>query len=168
MVNVSLYVPGDMTLPPKLSDAATGEDCTLRFAETGCGPHHVLTFPELPRGIDLALRVIGESVRIPGAWATVGGQRMSSLVALWNRLDCYRQSLPHIDRIAYCQGRAAALRSLLGCGVPACATPCQFVCPQCMVKENAQLASLVHPETHMLLVFGEIDWCPNLVRPAQP
>ena len=167
MVNVVLYVPGDMALPPKISDAAIGEDCTHRIEETGCGPHHVLTFPELPRAIDLALRVIGELVRIPGAWATVGGQRMSSLVSLWNRLDCYRQSLPHVDRIAYCQGRAATLRFLLGCGVQSCATPCQFVCPQCSVKENPSTAFLVHPETQMLLVLGEIEWCPNLVQSSQ-
>src|SRR5512132_1782350 len=34
------------------------------------------------------IQVIGESVRIPGAWADIDGLRMSSLVALWNRLDC--------------------------------------------------------------------------------
>ena len=79
--------------------------------------------PELPRGIDLALRAIGESVRIPGVWATVGGQRMSSLVALWNRLDCYRQSLLTSIESPIAKGRAAALRSLLGCGVPACDSP---------------------------------------------
>lgn len=166
MVNVALYLPGETAVPPKVSAAAADEDCTHRIEETGCGPHHVLTFPELPRGIDLALRVIGESVRIPGAWASVGGQRMSSLVALWNRLDCYRQSLPHVDRAAYCQGRAATLRSLLGCGVSACATPCQFVCPQCAGNEP-NTGSLVHPETQMLLVLGEIEWCPNLVPPPR-
>ena len=166
MVNVALYVPSDTVLPRKVHEAAHGEACTHRIDETGCGPHHVLTFADVPDSLDLMLRVIGELVRIPGAWATVGGQRMSSLVALWNRLDCYRQSLSHPDRQAYCRGKARNLQALLGCAVPSCESPCQFVCPQCAAKGDSP-ASLVHPETQMLLVFGEVEWCPNLVRPTQ-
>lgn len=165
MVNVALYVPRETALPSKVREAATGEVCTHRLEETDCGPHHVLTFAGLPDSLDLLLRVIGELVRIPGVWATVGGQRMSSLVALWNRLDCYRQSLSHVDRLAYCRGRAARLQALLGCTVSSCVSPCQFVCPQCTM--NPPTTSLVHPETQMLLVFGEVEWCPNLVRPTQ-
>ena len=56
---------------------------------------------------------------------------------------------------------------LSGCGVPSCASPCQFVCPQCMVKENPLTVPLVHPKTQVLFVFGEVEWCQNLVRPTQ-
>ncbi len=166
MVTIALYVPSETALPRKVDEAANGETCTHHIEETSCGPHHVLTFAGLPHSIDLVLRVIGESVRIPGAWATVGGQRMSSLVALWNRLDCYRQSLSQLDRSAYCRGKARELQALLGCVVLSCESPCQFVCPQCTAKGTAP-TSLVHPETQMLLVFGEVEWCPNLVRPTQ-
>lgn len=167
MVNIALYVPRETALPSKVREATTDEACTHRIDETDGGPHDVLTFTGLPDSLDLLLLVIGELVRIPGVWATVGGQRMSSLVALWNRLDCYRQSLSHPDRRAYCRGQAARLQVLLGCTVPSCMSPCQFVCPQCMTKENPPTLSLVHPETQMLLVFGEVEWCPNLVRPTQ-
>lgn len=167
MVNVELYVPGDSAVLRKISEAVIRKVRSHRFEETDAGTYHVLTFPRLPQSIDAVLLVIGALARIPRAWATVGGQRMSSLVALCNRLDCYRQSLSHLDRIAYCRGKAARLQALLGCTVPSCASPCQFVHPQCKAKENPSTASLVHSETQMLLVFGEVDWCPNLVRLAE-
>lgn len=124
------------------------------------------SFAGLPHSIDLLLQVIGESVQIPDAWATVGEQRMSSLVALWNRLDCYRQSLSHLDRQAYCRGKARSRQAPLDCVVQSCESPCQCVCPQCTAKGRAP-ASLVHPETQMLFVFGEVEWCPNLLRPTE-
>ncbi len=167
MVNVALYVPSETALPRKVREAASVGVCTHCIEETACGPHHVLTFAGLPDSLDPLLRLIGELVRIPGTWATVGGQRMSSLVALWNRLDCYRQSLSHVDRIAYCREKAARLKVLLGCDAACCTTPCQFVCPECTARTHTPTESLVYPETQMLLVFGEVEWCPNLVPPAQ-
>lgn len=167
VVNVALYVPSDTALPRHVDRAARGKDCAHRIEETGWGPHRVFTFFDVSRSLDLVLRMIGELACIPGTWATVGGQRMSSLVALWNRLDCYRQSLSHVDRIAYCREKAARLKVLLGCDAACCTTPCQFVCPECTARTHTPTESLVYPETQMLLVFGEVEWCPNLVPPAQ-
>ena len=108
--------------------------------------------------------MIGESVRIPGSWATVNGQRMSSLVALWNRLDCYRQSLAAGDRVVYCRMKVASFQARLGCGLLSCSAPCQFLCPQCTLKGNHPTLSIVHPETQVLAVLGEIERCPNFAR----
>ena len=161
---------GEMTLPPKLSDAATGEDCTFRFAEeTGCGPHHVLTFPELPR-VSISRSARSASL---SAFQECGPRSVGSGCRVWSPCGTgwtvHRQSLlTSIESPVYCQGGRRLCDHCWAVGPCVCDSHCQFVCPQCMVKENAQLASLVHPETHMLLVFGEIDWCPNLVRPAQP
>ncbi len=167
MVNVAVYLPDGCPMPHPLGSASVQHAYTHRIEHDGSERIHVVSFVGLPEHIDVALQVIGESVRIPGAWATVGGQRMSSLVALWNRLDCYRQSLPVTDRVAYCKGKAASLRAKLGCEAPSCSMPCQFICPECTVMGSYQTASLVDPETQMLFVFGEVDWCPNLKRPAQ-
>ena len=150
---------------PFLIGEAPTDTFTHRVEETGSGPHHVVSFVGLPEHIDVALRAIGESVRIPGSWATVDGQRMSSLVALWNRLDCYRQSLAVADRQAFCAGKAASLQSRLGCGAEACTAPCQFLCTQCTLMETHPTVSIVHPGTQVLAVLGEIEWCPNLARP---
>ncbi len=165
-MQITLYLPGDALLPDPVSQPFAVPAFTHVLEETGSGLHHVVTFVKLPEYIELALQAIGESVRIPGAWAAVGGQRMSSLVALWNRLDCYRQSLSSSDRTAYCRNKAASVRTGLGCGLAFCSAPCQFLCPLCTLKDTPLAQSIVHPETQVLAVLGEIDWCPNLARPA--
>ena len=72
------------------------------------------------------IQVIGESVRIPGAWADIDGLRMSSLVALWNRLDCYRQSLAVPDPQAFCRGKVADQFAQHGCESSAARRPANF------------------------------------------
>lgn len=166
LVDITLYLPDDSSLPFPIGEHSPQQAFAHRIEETGSGLHHVVTFTGLPEHIDLALQAIGESVRIPGAWAAVGGQRMSSLVALWNRLDCYRQSLSCSDRVSYCRSKAASVRVGLGCGLAFCSAPCQFLCPLCSLKDTPLAQSIVHPETQVLVVLGEIDWCPNLARPA--
>ena len=104
-------------------------------------------------------------MRIAGSWATVNGQRMSSLVALWNRLDCYRQSLDAPDPPVFCASKAAALQATVGCSVESCAAPCQFLCRECTLIGIHPPTAIVQPETQVLAVLGEIDWCPNLRRP---
>lgn len=164
VLDITLYLPGNASLPCPISEHSTEQAFTHGIEVTGSGLHHVVTFADLPEHIDLALQAIGECVRIPGAWAAVGGQRMSSLVALWNRLDCYRQSLSCSDRVSYCRNKAASVRAGLGCGLAFCSAPCQFLCPLCTLKDTSLGRSIVHPETQVLAVLGEIDWCPNLIR----
>lgn len=91
---------------------------------------------------------------------------MSSLVALWNRRDCCRQSLSCSDRTAYCRNKAANVCTGLGCGPAVCSAPCQFLCPLCTLQDTPLAQSIVYPETQVLAVLGEIDWCPNLACPA--
>lgn len=91
---------------------------------------------------------------------------MSSLVALWNRLDCYRQSLSCCDRVSHCRNKAASVRAGLSCGLAFCLAHCQFFCPLCTLNDTPFAQSIVHPETQILAVLGEIDWCPNLTRPS--
>lgn len=167
-MDITLYLPDESSLPVPIRAHSPRHTFTYRIEETGAGLHHAVTFTNLPERIDIALQALGESVRIPGAWAAVGGQRMSSLVALWNRLDCYRQSLSCSDRAAYCRNKAADVRTGLGCGLVFCSPPCQFLCPLCTLKDTHLAQSIVHPETQVLAVLGEIDWCPNLARPADP
>ena len=167
-MDITLYLPDDSSLPFPLREHSLEQAFTHRMEEAGSGLHHVVNFADLPDHIDVALQAIGESVRIPGAWAAVGGQRMSSLVALWNRLDCYRQSLSWSDRPTYCRNKAASVRIGLGCGLAFCSAPCQFLCPLCTLKDTPLAQSIVHPETQVLAVLGEIEWCPNLARPADP
>ncbi len=160
-MDITLYLPSDASLPYPLRTHSAQKTFTQDFESTASGLHLVVNFKNLPQHIDVALETIGESVRIPGAWATVGGQRMSSLVALWNRLDCYRQSLPCADRAAYCRNKVASVRATLGCEQVSCSAPCQFLCPVCSLKDTYITQSIVHPETQLLAVLGEIEWCPN-------
>ncbi len=168
MVDITLYLPDGAPWPYLLSEHSREQAFTHDVEETGAGLHHVVNFTNLPEHIDLALQAIGEFARIPGAWATVGGQRMSSLVALWNRRNCYRQSLSRPDRAAYCQDNAASIRSGSSCGLVFCSVPCRFSCPLCALNGRPLAQSFGYPQTQVLAVLGEIDWCPNLTRSTEP
>ena len=164
-MNIVVYLPADCSLPHLLGEEAAQQAFTHSLEENGSDRCHVVTFANLPEHIDTALQVIGESVRISGSWATANGQRMSSLVALWNRLDCYRQSLDAPDPQVFCASKAAALQATLGCRVESCAAPCQFLCRECTLIGIHPPTAIVQPETQVLALLGEIDWCPNLRRP---
>lgn len=73
LVDITLYLPDDSSLPFPIGEHSPQQAFSHRIEETGSGLHHVVTFTGLPEHIDLALQAIGESVRIPGAWAAVGG-----------------------------------------------------------------------------------------------
>lgn len=165
-MKIAVYLPDDGSLPQPLGKEAWRHTFTHRIDVHGAVRSHVVTFASLPEHIEVALQVIGESVRVPGAWATVNGQRMSSLVALWNRLDCYRQSLVVADARIFCSSKAASLQAMSGCEVVSCMSPCQFLCRQCAQIGTHPLTALVHPEAQMLAMLGEIGWCPNLCRPS--
>jgi hypothetical protein len=67
----------------------------------------IAIFSSLPKGVDLAVQLIGEAIHIEGAWASVNAKPISSLTKLWQRLKCYRDSLNALDRGRYCQEKAA-------------------------------------------------------------
>ena len=73
LLDITLYLPGDAFLPCLISEHLTEQAFTHGIEETGSGLQHVVNFVNLPGHVDLALQAIGECVRIPGAWAAVGG-----------------------------------------------------------------------------------------------
>lgn len=165
-MQIAVYLPDDGSVPQPLGEASSRHAFTHCIQDYGSYRVQVVSVANLSQHIDVAMQLIGESVRIAGSWATVNGQRMSSLVALWNRLDCYRQSLDAPDPQVFCASKAAALRARLGCRGESCWAPCQFLCRQCTLVGSHPLTAIVQPETQMLAVLGEIEWCPNLRRPS--
>jgi hypothetical protein len=127
----------------------------------------VAIFPSLPKGIDLALQLIGEAIRVEGAWASVNAKPMSSLTKLWQRLDCYRDSLGTSDRTRYCHEKSALFNTLVGCEHHLCPVPCQFICTPCMkmTQEGSEVG--VMQRYDVAVALAEIDWCPNLHLPQQ-
>ena len=82
----------------------------------------IAQFPSLPESLDGALQLIGEAIRFPGAWASVNGRPVSSLAKLWQRLECYRESLVASDPVRHCAERRRCL--MLLSGVTRIVAPC--------------------------------------------
>ena len=127
----------------------------------------VAIFPSLPKGIDLALQLIGEAIRVEGAWASVNAKPMSSLTKLWQRLDCYRNSLGASDQTRYCREKSALFNTLVGCEHHLCPVPCQFICTPCMKMAQEGSEVEVTQRYDVAVALAEIDWCPNLHLPQQ-
>lgn len=125
----------------------------------------VAIFPALPEGIDLAVQLIGEAVRLPSAWASVDTKPISSLTKLWQRVSCYRDSLDVEDRARYCREKSALFHSLVGCEERRCPVPCQFICTPCMGMTQNGSAIDSGDQYRVAAVLAEIDWCPNLRMP---
>lgn len=120
------------------------------------------TFPSLPSGIDLAVQLVGETVRLSGAWASINSERMSSVTKLWQRLNCYRDSLIARDRERYCQQKTAFVNTLVGCEGHRCPVPCQFICTPCMRMTQDQSSVDGGDRFAVATELAEISWCPNL------
>lgn len=130
----------------------------------------VATFPSIPTGIDLAIQLIGDAVRLPEAWASVNAVPISSLTKLWQRLTCYRDSLGAVDPVRYCVEKSAHFHTLVGCEGQRCPVPCQFICTPCL-SLAAQDVVIIRPEKRYQAAaeVAEIDWCPRLqVSPNNP
>ena len=97
-------------------------------------------FPSLPTGMELAVQLVGEAVRLSGAWASINSRRISSLTKLWQRLNCYSDSLNAPDRERYCLEKTAFFNALVGCAGHRCPVPCQFNCTPCMRMTQDQSA----------------------------
>lgn len=119
-------------------------------------------FPSLPSGIDLAVQLVGETVRLSGAWASINSERMSSLTKLWQRLNCYRDSLNALDRERYCLQKTAFFNALVGCEGHRCPVPCQFICTPCMRMIQDQPPVDGGDCFAVATELAEISWCPNL------
>ena len=122
----------------------------------------IAIFSSLPAGIDQAIQLVGEAVRLSGAWASINSKRISSLTKLWQRLNCYRDSLNAPDRERYCLEKAAFFNSLVGCEGHRCPVPCQFICTPCMRMTQDQSTIDVENRFEVATELAEIAWCPNL------
>jgi len=124
-------------------------------------------FPLLPEGLDCALQLIGEAIRLDGAWASMNDRRMSSLVKLWHRLECYRESLVASDPFRHCVERAVLFNALVGCEAHRCPVPCQFICSPCMGTALEGPSIQAETRFHDAATAAEIDWCPRLTLPSR-
>lgn len=122
----------------------------------------IAVFPSLPEGLDAAVRLVGEAVRLPGAWGSMNAKPVSSLTKLWQRLACYRDSLEAKDPIRYCREKSAMFNTLVGCEQHVCPVPCQFICTPCMRMEQEE--TLLAPEHRYSVAaeLAEVAWCPRL------
>ena len=122
----------------------------------------IAIFSSLPAGIDQAIQLVGEAVRLSGAWASINSKRISSLTKLWQRLNCYRDSLNASDRERYCLEKTAFFNTLVGCEGHRCPVPCQFICTPCMRMTQDQSTIDVENRFEVATELAEIAWCPNL------
>jgi hypothetical protein len=126
----------------------------------------VAIFPSLPEGIDLAVQLVGESMGLADAWASLNARPMSNLVGFWHRLVCYRDSLTAADPVRYCRERSIHFNALVACSERHERGICQFIAMPCgdMMGEGTK-ASVRQLEVAARL--AEIDWCPRLhLRPS--
>jgi hypothetical protein len=89
------------------------------------------------------------------------------LTKLWQRLACYRDSLPVHDPVYYCREKAALFNTLVGCETHRCPVPCQFICTPCMGMVQEGTTIYQEKSFEIAATLAEIDWCPGLRLPTQ-
>lgn len=127
----------------------------------------VAIFPSLPEGIDLAVQLIGESMGLAGAWASINARPMSNLVGFWHRLVCYRDSLTAADPVQYCREQSLRFNALAACSEQHEWGMCQFIAMSCgdVMREETKTAAR---QLQAAARLAEIDWCPRLhLRPSE-
>jgi hypothetical protein len=126
----------------------------------------IAIFSSLPEGIETAVQLVGEAVRLSGAWASMNSKPVSSLTKVWQRLSCYRDSLNVDDPVRYCQEKSSMYNVLVGCEEHPCPVPCQFICTPCMRMEQEGAVVMPVNRYNAAAEAGQIDWCPRLKLPA--
>ena len=124
----------------------------------------IAIFPSLPVGIDLAVQLVGESLRLSGAWASVNAKPFSSLVRLWQRLVCYRGSLGVADPIQYCHEKATQFNALVSvsCEGHSNPVPCQFISMPYVRTSSEGPTVEADRQYELASTLAEVDWCPRL------
>lgn len=166
-MNLVVHLPGTVEVEDSsvLSLAQRAPTFTSEWADGKLT--HIAIFHDLPRSLDLAVQLIGESFLIPGAWASVNARPISSLTKLWNRLECYRESLAAADPLGHCTGKAAYFHSSVGCESQRCPVPCQFICSSCLTVSEEEMGMEAGPTAEAARA-AEIDWCPQLALSGVP
>lgn len=161
-MNLVVHVPDDTTdeSASALSVARRAPTFTLEWKDDR--RIAVAVFPSLPDGIDVAVQLVGEAVRVPGAWASVNARPQSSLTRLWQRLACYRDSLAADDPARYCVGKSAHFHTLVGCAGRRCPVSCQFICTPCLQASQESGTPVPARSYETAAILAEIEWCPRL------
>lgn len=136
VVTVALSIPRETALPRKESELAA-------FDRSRASTH---------RRVSSNSRRLGHS---RGPADVESGRPLESVGLVSAKLATARST-------GLLQGTDRDLQALLRCAVPSCESSCQCICPRCAAKGTVS-TSLVHPDTQMRLVFGEVGWCPNPV-----
>lgn len=167
-LNLVVHIPHRMTEEDSGALSLAQRAPAFMIERAGGDRVCIATFPDLPKGIDLALQLIGESVRVPGAWASVNARPISNLTKLWQRLECYRESLLAPDPVQHCEEKAALFQTLVGCEARSCPVPCQFLCTPCIQMLPDGDGSMRGQQIEAVADSGEIGWCPQLKRAVPP
>jgi len=129
---------------------------------TGREREYVATFPALPEALDLAVRVIGEVVAVPGARAAINRRAVVNLTKFWTALICYRDSLWEEEPQTHCARQASRVGDEAGCPARTCHARCPFICARCLQVVREQGAVPVAEQLRQIAERAEVDWCPNL------
>ncbi len=165
MINLIVHLPYgvDEDSARALSLAQRAPSFTVEW--TGHRRMAVAIYSSLPNGLNEAVQLVGESVRLPGAWASLNAKPLSSLTGLWQRLSCFQDSLRAPDAARYCHERSALFHQLVDCAAQRCPVSCQFMCRPCLTQELANQRASHTERWRLAAVSAEIDWCPQLQLP---
>ena len=125
----------------------------------------VAIFTDLPQSLDLAVRLIGEVIKIPGLRVSINARRVMSLTRFWSALICYRESLDEPDPRVYCVRKAARFSDVAGCPDKTCLSHCQFICTRCLGVIREHGTPPIPTQLKAIAVQAEVEWCPNLKLP---
>lgn len=118
----------------------------------------VAVFSSLPVQIDLAVQLVGESIGLAGAWASVNARPMTTLFGFWHRLVCYRESLEAADPARYCREQSARFNAMASLSAVRSAGPCQFM----SLSDAHATGATANRQFEVAARLAEIDWCPRL------
>ena len=161
-MNLVVHIPHDGADEAAAAFSLAQRAPSFTMEWTGSGRMCIAIFPSLPIGLDLAVQLVGEAIQIPGAWASINARPLSTLTKLWQRLNCYRDSLEAPDRQRYCLEKTAFFNTLVGREGHQCPVPCQFICTPCMRMTQDQSAIDAENRFEVATELAEISWCPNL------
>jgi hypothetical protein len=139
------------------------------FTIEGIGPKKaaIAIFSDLPCSLDLAVRLVGEVVTIPGAHASINTRPVVSLMRFWTALLCYAESLAEPDPHMHCLRVSGRLSGESGCPNDTCVSHCQFICTRCLGVVRERGAPPIGLQLRDIARQAEVEWCPNLRLPER-
>jgi hypothetical protein len=162
MANLVIHIPRSTT--ELFADILPLAKLAPIFSVEGVGESSVFVavFPDLPRPIDLAIRLVDEASKVQGPWINVNGRRVMRPTRFWTALRCYRESLAAAGAPDYCAGQARRVADVGGCLDLSCLSRCQFICTRCHAVNSERGAAAVLAQLQTIAFQAEVEWCPNL------